>query len=95
MKTLGLLISSVLLSTVVYATDFGSMSTDELLEKRGTMTMAQERQELHNELKLRESTMTQEQLKKFNTYPPENRTRKYKNSGQGQGRGQGMGGGRQ
>jgi len=47
-------------------------------------------------LKIREKTMTQEQLKSFHTYPPENRVPKYQNkcSGQGMGgSGQGMGGG--
>lgn len=99
MKTLQLLIGSILAAGMVYAADFSKMSTDELLEQRGTMTTVQERQALHNELKLRERTMTEEQLQKFHTYPPENRVKKFKNrtdgQGMGQGRGMGMGGGRQ
>ncbi len=94
MKKFSIVLSTLLLGAAVYAADFSSKSTDELLNMRGTMTTEQERTQLHNELKVREKTMTQEQLKKFQTYPPENRVRKYKNQGQGQGQGQGMGGGR-
>lgn len=91
MKRLRLLAAIALLITTACAADFSSMSTDELLDKRGTLTTTQERQELHKELKIREESMTQEQLKRFNTYPPENRVRKYKNQGQGMGRGTGQG----
>lgn len=66
---------------------FQNMKTDELLEKRGTMTQQHEREQLHNELKLREKTMTQEQKRKFDKRPPENRVKK----GMGPG---GMGGGK-
>jgi len=63
---------------------FKNMKTDELLEKRGTMTSEQEREHLHNELMTREQTMTKEQKEKFNKRP-ENRTPK----GMGQGGGKG------
>ncbi len=90
MKTLSTVLITLLLGTAVYGANLSSKSTDELLKMRGTMTTEQERTQLHNELKLREKTMTQEQVKKFHTYPPENRVPKYKNQGQGQG----MGGGK-
>jgi len=66
---------------------FKNMKTDELLEKRGTMTSQQEREQLHNELMSRQQTMTKEQKEKFNKRPPENRIPK------GMGPGGGMGGG--
>jgi Fic family protein len=77
---------------------FRTMSTDELLEKRGTMTTQQEREQLHNELMSRQKTMTKEQYEKF-MKRPENRVPKMKNQGSGQGMmqgggmGSGMGGG--
>ncbi|MDD5158483.1 MAG: hypothetical protein PHI47_00425 [Sulfuricurvum sp.] len=77
---------------------FRTMSTDELLEKRGTMTTQQEREQLHNELMSRQKTMTKEQAEKFMN-KPENRVPKMKNQGsgkgmmQGGGMGSGMGGG--
>ena len=92
MKRLSIILSVLLLSAAVYAADLSSKSTDELLNMRGTMTTEQDRNQLHNELTIREKTMTQEQVQKFHTYPPENRVRKYKNQGQGQGTGQGGGG---
>ncbi len=67
---------------------FKNMKTDELLEKRGTMTSQQEREQLHNELMTREQKMTKEQKEKFNKRPPENRIPK------GMGQGGGMGGGK-
>jgi len=96
MKVLSFVLSTLMLGAAVYAADLTSKSTDELLKMRGTMTTEQERTQLHNELKIREKTMTQEQLKSFHTYPPENRVPKYKNKCGGQGMGggsQGMGGG--
>ena len=66
---------------------FKEMKTDDLLEKRGTMTSQQEREQLHNELMTRQQTMTKEQKEKFNKRPPENRIPK------GMGQGGGMGGG--
>ncbi|ADR33494.1 hypothetical protein Sulku_0828 [Sulfuricurvum kujiense DSM 16994] len=79
---------------------FKEMKTDELLEKRGTMTTQQEREALHNELMSRQKMMTKEQHDKF-MKKPENRTPKMKNQGSGQGMmqgqrngmGSGMGGG--
>lgn len=77
---------------------FRTMSTNELLEKRGTMTTQQDREQLHNELMSRQKTMTKEQKEKF-MKRPENRTPKMKNQGAGQGMmqgggmGSGMGGG--
>lgn len=82
---------------------FHMMSTDELLEKRGTMATQQEREQLHNELMNRQQMMTQEQHDTF-MGKPENRTPKMKNQGSGQGMmqgqrngmgsGSGMGGGK-
>lgn len=69
---------------------FKEMKTDELLEKRGTMTTQQEREALHNELMSRQQTMTKEQHEKFMN-KPENRTPKMKNQGSGQGMMQGSG----
>jgi hypothetical protein len=71
---------------------FKTMKTDELLEKRGTMTNQQEREQLHNELMNRQQTMTKEQKEKFNNRP-ENRTPKMKNQGSSQGMMKGQGGG--
>lgn len=73
---------------------FQTMSTDELLQHRGTLTSQQEREQLHNELMNRQATMTKEQKEKF-MKRPENRTPKMKNQGEGQGmmQGKGMGGG--
>lgn len=75
---------------------FKEMKTDDLLEKRGTMTNQQEREQLHNELMNRQQTMTKEQKEKFNKRPPENRVPKkmMQNSGGGMGGGMGGGGGR-
>lgn len=72
---------------------FKTMKTDELLEKRGTITSQQEREQLHNELMSRQQTMTKEQKEKFNKRPPENRIPKGMGPGGGMGGG-GMGGGR-
>ena len=91
MKSLSIILSTLLLGAVAYGAGLSSKSTDELLNMRGTMTTDQDRNQLHNELTIREKTMTKEQMQKFKTYPPENRTPKYKNQGQGQGQGQGMG----
>jgi uncharacterized membrane protein YgcG len=68
---------------------FRTMSTDELLEKRGTMTTQQEREQLHNELMNRQKSMTKEQNEKFMNRP-ENRVPKMKNQGSGQGMMQGQ-----
>ena len=71
---------------------FKNMSTDELLEKRGTMTTQEEREALHKELMSRQATMTKEQKEKFMNRP-ENRMPKGMMQGQGQGMMQGQGGG--
>ncbi|MDP2851689.1 MAG: hypothetical protein Q8O20_11530 [Sulfuricurvum sp.] len=77
---------------------FKEMKTEELLEKRGTITTQQEREALHNELMTRQQSMSKEQNEKFMS-KPENRTPKMKNQGSGQGMmqgggmGSGMGGG--
>ncbi len=73
---------------------FKNMKTDELLEKRGTMTSQQEREQLHNELMTRQQTMTKEQKEKFNKRPPENRTPNGMDKGGDMGSGGGMGGGK-
>ena len=91
MKSLSIILSTLLLSAAAYGAGLSSKSTDELLNMRGTMTTDQDRNQLHNELTIREKTMTKEQMQKFKTYPPENRTPKYKNQGQGKGQGQGQG----
>ncbi len=76
---------------------FKSMKTDELLEKRGTMSTQQEKEQLHNELMNRQQMMTKEQKEKLMN-KPENRTPKMKNKGsneemmQENGMGGGMGG---
>lgn len=69
---------------------FRSMSTDQLLEKRGATSNQQEREQLHNELRTRVQSMTQEQKRKFL-----NRPEKSGSNGMGntQGFGGGMGGG--
>jgi len=72
---------------------FKEMKTDDLLEKRGTMTNEQEREQLHNELMNRQQTMTKEQKEKFNKRPPENRVPKKIMQNSGGGMGGGMGGG--
>jgi len=69
---------------------FKEMKTEELLEKRGTMSTQQEREALHNELMSRQQTMTKEQQEKFMN-KPENRMPKMKNQGSGQGMMQGNG----
>lgn len=77
---------------------FRTMSTDELLEKRGTITVQQDREQLHNELMSRQKSMTKEQTEKFMN-KPESRVPKMNNQGsgqgmmQGQGQGSGMGSG--
>ena len=71
---------------------FKQMSTDELLEKRGTITSRQERNQLHSELVERQKEMTKEQKEKFNNRP-QNRVPKRMNQNQGGGMGGNAGGG--
>ncbi len=69
---------------------FKEMKTDDLLEKRGTMTSQQEREQLHSELMNREKTMSKEQKEKF-MKKPDDRTPKMKNKGDGKGMMKGKG----
>lgn len=71
---------------------FKQMSTDELLEKRGTMTSRQDRKQLHDELVERQKDMTKEQKEKFSNRP-QNRIPKRANQGERCAAGGGMGGG--
>ena len=75
------LVGLSLVSATLVASNFSLKSTDELLNMRGTLTTQQERKALHNELRVRERTMTQEQKKIFNKRPA--------NAGQGRGMGRG------
>ncbi len=79
MKSLSIILSTLLLGAAVYAADYSSKSTDELLGMRGTLITVPERSELHTELMKRKKTMTKEQLEKFKTAAPENRGKKFKN----------------
>ncbi len=74
-------------SMSLFAANYGSMSTDELLDLRGTPKTQQERNQLHNELQNRYQTMSQEQKQRFNTVPGKGMG---KSQNQGQGMGQGM-----
>lgn len=69
---------------------FKSMSTDELLQQRGTLRSEQEREQLHNELMNREKTMTKEQKEKFSRVP-EKVSQEMGQQGKGMGYGQGQG----
>ncbi|WP_373071806.1 hypothetical protein [Sulfurimonas sp.] len=85
MKSFKLIAVAMLFSSMgLYAANYGSMSTDELLELRGTPKTQQERNELHYELQNRYKSMNQEQKERFNTRPG-------KGMGQGQGMQKGMG----
>ena len=84
MKSFKLVAIAILFGSVsLFAANYGSMSTDELLDLRGTPKTQQERNELHNELQNRYKTMSQEQQERFNAKPG-------KGMGQGMGQGQGM-----
>lgn len=48
---------------------FEKMSTDELLEQRGTLNSQEEREHLHHELMNRQATMTKEQKEKLMKRP--------------------------
>lgn len=56
-------------SMSLFGANYGSMSTDELLDLRGTPKTQQERNELHNELQNRYQTMSEEQKQRFNSRP--------------------------
>ncbi len=66
------------------------MSTDDLLQKRGTMTTQQEREALHNELMNRQQSMTKEQSEKWMNRPDKT-PNNWGNQGQGNAYGQGQG----
>lgn len=67
-----------------------NMGTDELLQKRGTMTTQQEREALHNELMKRQQSMTKEQNEKWMNRPDKT-SNNWGNQGQGNAYGQGQG----
>lgn len=70
---------------------FQHMNTDELLEKRGTMTTQQEREQLHNELMNRQQKMTKEQKEKFMRRPDKvSNEMGMQGKGNAYGQGQGM-----
>ena len=92
MKLLTTLCALLLAAGAAWGADLSKKSTDELLSMRGTMTTAQEREQLHNELQHRYETMTQEQKQRFNSRP-ENAPGRGMGGGQGMGIGGGGGGG--
>lgn len=70
---------------------FKTMSTDELLDKRGKMTTQQEREALHNELMNRQQTMSKEQNEKWMNRPDKtSNSWGSQNQGNAYGQGQGM-----
>ncbi|MFT7860453.1 MAG: hypothetical protein ABXS93_05915, partial [Sulfurimonas sp.] len=82
MKSFKVIAAAMLLGSMsLFGANYGSMSTDELLNLRGTPKTQQERNALHNELQNRYQNMTQEQKKRFNTRP---------GKGMGQSQGKGM-----
>ncbi|MDH4944839.1 hypothetical protein [Sulfurimonas sp. C5] len=95
MKSLKIAAVAMLLGSMsLFGANYGSMSTDELLDLRGTPKTQQERNELHNELQNRYKTMSQEQKQRFNSKPGKGMGQKPmpKKGGMGQGMGkcQGM-----
>ncbi len=78
MRLQNLLFVLPLYMTLATAAELGKMSTDELLEMRGTMKTQQEREALHKELQNRSTTMTPAQMERY-FMPPENR--QFKNRG--------------
>jgi uncharacterized membrane protein len=93
MKTLAITASLLLASTILMGANYGKMSTDELLNLRGTPKTMEERHQLHNELQKRYEHMSQEQKQRFDSRPG-NRKGGGMGTGRGMGGGQGMGGGR-
>ena len=91
------LVGISLVSATLLASNLSMKSTDELLNMRGTLTTQQERTALHNELRVRERTMTQEQKRTFSKRPAnagQGRGMGRSNrNGQGRGMGQNRGGG--
>lgn len=87
--------ATLLCSMSLFGANYGNMSTDELLDLRGTPKTQQERNELHNELQNRYQTMSQEQRERFNTKPGKGQGMgKCQGMKKGMGQGQGMGKGR-
>lgn len=72
---------------------FREMTTNELLEKRGSLNNVREREQLHNELLNRYQTMTKAQKEKF-TNQPEKESNMQNQSMMNHGMGGGKGGGR-
>ncbi len=104
MKSFKIAAVTILLGSMsLFGANYGSMSTDELLDLRGTPKTQQERNELHNELQNRYQTMSQEQKQRFNSKPgkgmgqkpmPKKGMGKCQGMKKGMGQGQGMGKGR-
>lgn len=96
MKSIKLIAVSMLFGVMsLYGANYGSMSTDELLDLRGTPKTQQERNALHNELQNRYQNMTQEQQQRFTTKPGKGMGQGMgKGMKKGMGQGQGMGKGR-
>lgn len=92
MKKLNLVAAAaaLLVSVSLFGGEYEKMSTDELLNLRGTPKTQQERNELHKELQNRYQTMTQEQKERFDAKPGKGQGMK-QGMGQGQGMGKGMG----
>ncbi len=84
MKTLQMFTIAIVFGSMsLFGANYKTMSTDELLDLRGTPKTKQERNELHNELQNRYKTMNEKQKKRFATKPG-------KGMGQGMGKCQGM-----
>lgn len=94
MKSLKITAVAILLGSIsLFGANYGSMSTDELLDLRGTPKTQQERNELHNELQNRYQTMSQEQKERFNSKPGKGmgqKTMPNQGMGKGMGKCQGM-----
>ena len=67
-----LLVTLSIAATLSSATDLSKMSTDALLDLRGTLTTQQERGALHKELQNRSTTMTPAQMERY-FMPPANK----------------------
>ncbi|MBN2816322.1 MAG: hypothetical protein JXQ67_06530 [Campylobacterales bacterium] len=92
MKNLKVIAIAMLFTSMsLFAANYGSMSTDELLNLRGTPKTQQERNALHNELQNRYQTMSQEQKQRFNSKPGKGMGQQTSSKGMGQGQGMGKG----
>lgn len=65
MKSLKLLALACLFLSSSYATDFSSLSTEQLMGMRGTLAL-EDRPAFHAEVQKRMQTMSQEEKQKFN-----------------------------